>query len=252
MNQAARHLLGLRGPTLPGLSEALQLLDRTSRAKLTPALIADLRRGLPVSLPPNTCLVSAEGMEFQVAGGGIPLGDGAVLTLRDVTEANTLPRPAVEQGDADAVTGLPPQRLLVERLERNLLSKRAVDRELSYLHIELDGIDRLVREAGQAVADQALRQAAQILLSRIRDSDTLARVGEHAFGLLLPACPREISERLLQTLLASIAAMPFEWRGTPYPLTARIGIVHAPPFAGAYDECQAQAVAAVAPPATAR
>jgi GGDEF domain-containing protein len=84
------------------------------------------------------------------------------------------------------------------------------------------------------------------MLSRLRDTDTLARVGEQAFGLLLPACPREVSERILGTLEESVRSMTFAWQGRPYPLSARIGIVHVPPFAGAYDECQALASNAAA------
>lgn len=250
LNPAAERLLGRRDPRPTSLESALMLVDRTSRKALTAGLWDELRRGLNISLPAGACLISADGMEFDVEGQGTPILDaagrvkGAVLTLRDVTEAREALRHQVGTVELDPVCGLPLEPVLVERLERNLLSKRAVDRELAYLHIELDGIAQLAIDAGQSVATQFLRQAAQAMFSRIRDSDTLCRVGEHAFGLLLPACPREVSERIQRTLEESVAAIAFDWQGRPYRLSTRIGAVHAPPFAGAYDECQTQAIEA--------
>jgi len=251
-NHAARQLLGQRPVVGAKLADRLTLVDRITRAPLTAEVCEELQRGNPFTLPVTACLVSSEGMEFEVEGGGIPLRNSAgseadaIFSLRDVTEYRENQRRQPGQVEIDDITGLPVARVLVERLERNLLSKRAVDKDLSYLHIELDGAAQLAADAGRGAAQQLVREAGQVMLSRLRDSDTLARVGEHAFGLLLPACPQEVSERLLRTLEESVRAMNFIWQGKPYPITARIGIVHAPPFAGAYDECQALAVEAAA------
>lgn len=253
MNQAAKRLLGLQRAELQQLRDVLHIVNRDTRQDLLPPLLQEIQHGRPTNLPQNACLISANGMEFDVAGRCVPLTDdagqwtGTLLTLSDVTEARALQRRQAGSRDLEPVTGLPLQEVLVDNLERNLLSKRSVERELAYLHIELDGVDRVTREAGQTVAEQMLREVAQLMLSRIRDSDTLARIGPHAFGLLLPACPDEVSTRILQNLEASVGAMRFEWQGRTYPAQARIGIVHAPPFAGAYDQCQAQAAAAAQP-----
>lgn len=255
MNPAAESLLGRQGPQPAPLEAALKLVDRSSRKALTPDLWEDLRRGQTITLPAESCLLSAGGMEFDVEGHGAPTVDvtgqvdGAILTIRDVTENREMQRRQAGPVEFDSVSGLHLEPTLVERLERNLLSKRAVDRELSYLHIELDGIAQLALDAGQSATNQLLREAAQVMFSRIRDSDTLARVGDHAFGLLLPACPRDVSERLLHTLKESVGAIAFDWQGQTYRLSAHIGVVHAPPFAGAYDECQAQAIQAARQPA---
>jgi PAS domain S-box-containing protein len=249
-NRAACALLGCQPSESKHQTDLLNLIDRQTRAALTPALMAEIGRGMPVSLAPGTCLISSEGVEFDVEGQASPILDAtgrvtsAVFTLRDVTETREAQRRHAGTIELDPICALPKESILVERLERNLLSKRAVDNELSYMHIELDGIAQLDAAAGQNIANQLLRQAGQVMLSRVRDSDTLSCVGQHAFGLLLPACPREVSERILRTLEESIGALTFDWQGHTYQLAARIGIVHAPPFTGVYDECQAEAIKA--------
>lgn len=249
VNQAATQLLGGEAVLHAPLVSRLALVDRETRTPLTPGLWAEMQQGLRVPVPAGACLISSDGMEFEVEGETVPLASfsgqaGSVLILRDVTEDRNNQRLQPGLTETDPATGLPVAKVLIDRLERNLLSKRAVDRELSYLHIELDGLAQVRTEAGQTAANQLMREAGRVMLSRLRDTDTLARVDDQAFGLLLPACPQEVSERIQRTLEDSLQAMAFTWQGQTYPITARIGTVHAPPFAGTYDECQALALEA--------
>jgi PAS domain S-box-containing protein len=250
LNPAAERLLGRRGRQ-PGPMEAtLNLVERNQRLPLTPDLAQELQRGLAVSLPAETCLIASSGMEYEVEGQAISINDGsgvysgAIVCLRDVTERREQQRRQALAGEVDSVCGLPLAAMLVERLERKLLSKRAQDRELAYLHIELADLAELANKGGPALANPLLRQAGQLMFSRIRDTDTLACLDSQSFGLLLPACPAEVAERIRQTLIDSVGALSFDGDGGRRGLKARIGVVHAPPFAGAYDECQAQARAA--------
>ena len=76
--------------------------------------------------------------------------------------------------------------------------------------VELDGLDRLVATLGAAAGDRVLAATAATIRSEARTTDTVARLGPHRFGVLLPETDeiaainytervRAICDRWLQT-----------------------------------------------------
>ncbi len=102
----------------------------------------------------------------------------------------------------DELTGLPNRRLLADRLSQTLAAAQRGRYMAAVLYIDLDGFKLVNDSLGHTVGDVLLGQVAQRLRSRIRQSDTLARIGGDEFTVILAKLPaREEAGRVAQTLL---------------------------------------------------
>jgi len=82
-------------------------------------------------------------------------------------------------------TGVPPNERFAPLVERQLAACRRYGAGLAVLSISLDGL-RTVRERhGATLEERVLDAAWQRLKSRLRASDTVARVGPDSFGAIL-------------------------------------------------------------------
>jgi len=245
------HLFAKEGRAMSGMSgEAREAREHDGRREITTRISQETLRGTPCSLPPATGLTSAQGMEFEVEGVCSPIHSpkgeimGAVLVLRDVTEAREMQRKLLWQANHDSLTGLINRRAFEERVARALGSKRAAEFPMSMLFIDLDRFKQVNDTAGHAAGDELLRQLGRLMHSRMRDADLLARLGGDEFGIMLMSCPSEIAEKIARVLQESIAGFSFVWDGQHYQVGASIGVVHVPPHGASLDECLAAADAA--------
>lgn len=97
-------------------------------------------------------------------------------------DVNRIPDP---EGWDDFITGLEGpdfwKRLLVSEVARSAKYQRA----LSVVIVELDGLQELCDQRGEAAGRHALREAAQCLRRATRTSDYCTRIGEGRFGVIL-------------------------------------------------------------------
>jgi diguanylate cyclase (GGDEF)-like protein/PAS domain S-box-containing protein len=252
LNPVAEHLLGLTSREAMGkpIGEVMRLFEQGSRTVITDRIGQEALRGAPCALPHGTGLTSSQGMEFEVEGVCSPIhtpeGDiiGAVLVLRDVTEAREMQRKLLWQANHDSLTGLINRRAFEERVARALSSKRAAEFPMTMLFLDLDHFKQVNDSAGHAAGDELLRQLGRLMHSRLRDVDLLARLGGDEFGIMLLSCPPEVAEKIAQVLQESIAGFSFAWEDQHYQVGASIGVVHVPPHWANLDECLAAADAA--------
>lgn len=245
LNPYAEYLLGVKlavgEPCKP--ESVLQLLDGTTRKPLTQGLVADLRRNLSVVLPARTCLISAEGMEYEVEGSGAPLslGDdkpaGAVLVLRDVTETRNSLRQRSGCAGIDPITGLTDTLQLEERLSSTLLGKRAEDQPLAFLLVRLDNLEEIRAQAGNGAVDALFLQVGRQLQTRVRDSDMLSRLDDTAFGILLLSCPETKAAQIAGAIRETLHAFQLQWGTQTLGIKAHVGRVQVPPFSGTLSDC---------------
>jgi len=97
-------------------------------------------------------------------------------------EAEVRARTALQ---TDPLTGLANRRVFMLRLERALLRARRYEQPMGILVVDLSNHAALQKEFGRHAAEQALVLAATRLLAVVRDVDTVARVGESDFALLI-------------------------------------------------------------------
>ena len=234
LNPIAELLLGasMEGAEPLPVSQALRLYERESRSDLTAVLLGDVFKGLTYVLPPSACLLSTQGMEYEVEGkcSAIRAADGGiiggVLVMSDVTEAHELQRKLLWHSDHDTLTGLANRYGFDERLLQLLGDKRVSELPSALLLIGLDQLKKVRDQSGYACSDEMICQVAHLLNLRVRETDLLARLGEDEFGILLPHCSSEMAERLAEQIRDSVMACTLTWEGKQHHVGAHVAVVH--------------------------
>lgn len=128
------------------------------------------------------------------------------------------------QAMVDELTGLPNRRLLADRLAQSVARARREKSMVGFLYVDLDGFKLVNDSFGHAAGDQLLVEAGQRLRGRVRESDTLARIGGDEFTVILNRIEsREDAQQVAQSLLQSLI-YPFHVEGHEITIGASIGI----------------------------
>lgn len=143
---------------------------------------------------------------------------------------------AVRESHYDALTGLPNERLLRDRLGVALSRARRHDEIVAVFAIDLDAFAAVNERLGREAGDELLQLVGNRLKCLMRPEDTAARVGGDEFlivlgGLVDPAHAQRIGERLVGSL-----AEPFTCGGEQIRIGASIGIALYPAEASTGDE----------------
>lgn len=128
------------------------------------------------------------------------------------------------QASNDALTNLPNRRLFADRLAQTLAQAHREPSMLGLLYIDLDGFKLVNDSLGHIVGDALLCQVAGRLRSRVRQSDTLARVGGDEFTVILVGLKRKEEAALVADSLLDALAKPFVIEGHEITIGASVGI----------------------------
>lgn len=242
VNPAGAAMLGLSGAAAPA---AWQLIDHATRAPVLEDLLARSGREGLTRIPPGARLINALGLELEVEGTCQPLRDaggvGYLLQWRDVTEEAEWRRQQPDLWDRDPVSSLPGSHFMAHRINLALINRRAGDIPMTYLHIEIGGIQAVYQDDGDTAGDSLVRHLTALLRAQVRETDLVARMGAETFAVLLPLCPAEVATHIAAKIDASLAGFRFEWTGSTRPIRAALGRVDVPPFPGGLDELLAAA-----------
>jgi GGDEF domain-containing protein len=117
------------------------------------------------------------------------LGIGFNTMLSELERGDTAKKSAEAklqfQALNDALTGLPNRRLFAGRLSQILAAARRNSQIVALLYIDLDGFKLVNDSLGHSIGDVLLVQVATRLQSRVRQSDTLVRLGGDEFTVVL-------------------------------------------------------------------
>ncbi|TAM59176.1 diguanylate cyclase [bacterium] len=105
----------------------------------------------------------------------------------------------------DALTGAANRRAFEDALEAAVAFSARTLRPLSLLYIDLDRFKDLNDSLGHAEGDRALQRLSRVLLTAVRGTDTVARIGGDEFALVLLGCDRTAAERFAQRLFNEVA-----------------------------------------------
>jgi len=108
------------------------------------------------------------------------------VILRDLTERKKAEKKLIQLSYYDELTGLPNRRLFSDRLERVLALEGLHDRQVSVIYLCLARFKEVTETLGKNVGDDILKDVARRLDELLRESDTLARVSNSTFAVLLP------------------------------------------------------------------
>ncbi|TAN66662.1 MAG: diguanylate cyclase [Methylobacter sp.] len=109
----------------------------------------------------------------------------------------------------DPLTQLPNRRLLAERLQQGISSRRRENKQLAVMMMDLDGFKVVNDNLGHAAGDELLQQVAQRISARLRDYDTVARLGGDEFVVLLEDIHNPDDAARVANVLIETLALPF-------------------------------------------
>jgi diguanylate cyclase (GGDEF)-like protein/PAS domain S-box-containing protein len=144
---------------------------------------------------------------------------------RDVTDERRAARLIAHQANHDVLTGLVNRREFMRRLEQALDSSSSSGAAHAFCYLDLDRFKAVNDTVGHAAGDELLRQVTSRLLGRLRQRDTLSRLGGDEFGLLLESCPLERAERIAEDLRSRLEDFRFDWDSQQFGIGVSIGIV---------------------------
>ena len=105
---------------------------------------------------------------------------------RDMTERKMLEKKLAEMATRDSLTGLPNRTLLNDRFKLAVAQVHRESKLLAVLSLDLDRFKSVNDSMGHNTGDELLKSVADRLISTLRSTDTVARIGGDEFLLLLP------------------------------------------------------------------
>ena len=150
--------------------------------------------------------------------------DHLIAQIEDVTERRRTLDQLQHLADHDPLTGLLNRRRLEGELAHQVdLADRYGHRACLVL-LDLDDFKSTNDSLGHAVGDELLQDVAEVLRSRVRRSDLVARVGGDEFAILLPQANREQARRVAEGIAKAIRERVLITAGHELHTTASLGI----------------------------
>lgn len=124
----------------------------------------------------------------------------------------------------DSLMGLVNQREFKRRFERLAASARANGSPYALVFLDLDYFKQVNDTAGHLAGDKLLREIGRLMKTKVRNRDTLARIGGDEFALLLEGCSKDQALRIAEMLHRTINTFRLDYEGKSYGVGVSIGI----------------------------
>jgi diguanylate cyclase (GGDEF)-like protein len=125
----------------------------------------------------------------------------------------------------DPLTGLPNRKSLEERLESALAGAKSQGATHALIYLDVDFFHRINDSFGHLAGDELLRRLTPVLQSRLREGETLARIGGDEFAVLLENCGADFALSAATQLRDAVQAWQFEWGGKAFQVGVSVGVV---------------------------
>lgn len=129
------------------------------------------------------------------------------------------------QARHDPLTNLINRREFEVRLEEIINVVESSGLEVVVLFLDLDRFKAVNDNSGHLAGDELLRQLARLFQGRLREKDTLARVGGDEFGIIMPDCTPDAGRRVAEDLCTLAAGYRFIWQEQAYSIGVSVGLV---------------------------
>jgi diguanylate cyclase (GGDEF)-like protein/PAS domain S-box-containing protein len=160
-----------------------------------------------------------------------------VVVLTDITDMRRREQRALHDASHDQLTGLPNRAAFFRRVGAEL-ERRRDDHALGLLYCDLNGFKGVNDTHGHAAGDALLQLAAQRLVSVVRTTDPVFRVGGDEFVILLPSLPMVAAERvvdLMKQRIVKVFAPSFSVGSAAARVGVAVGTAMCPPHANTAD-----------------
>ena len=138
--------------------------------------------------------------------------EGTMLVLHEVSERVRHEAELDRIGHEDHLTSLHNRRGLERLLDLAGRRRRDKGERVSVVFMDLDQFKLVNDTSGHEAGDELLRRLASLILSELRPSDSLARIGGDEFALLLPGTGAEGAQVLVDRLVNQVRNFHFLWQ----------------------------------------
>jgi diguanylate cyclase (GGDEF)-like protein len=129
------------------------------------------------------------------------------------------------QATHDSLTGLINRREFERRLTETLQEVNLDDSHHALLYLDLDQFKIVNDTCGHIAGDALLQQLHLAIQDRIRQNDSLGRLGGDEFGVLLKHCSLDNALRVADNLRQAVQDFLFTWEGKSFSVGVSIGAV---------------------------
>ncbi|MCE5263765.1 MAG: PAS domain S-box protein [Deltaproteobacteria bacterium] len=156
-------------------------------------------------------------------------------THQDITARKLAEERIHHMATHDLLTDLPSLRLAKDRLSMAIGSAHRHETAVAAMFIDLDGFKAVNDTHGHDAGDEVLRQVAKRLLSCVRETDTVARVGGDEFLLVTTdLCSLDNAAQIAEKVV-HLLSRPVVVNGQEAAVGVSIGIAHYPGNGGDVD-----------------
>jgi len=131
--------------------------------------------------------------------------DRLIGTTQDVTSRGGEEERIIRLAGHDSLSGNFNHSRFMADLNREVASGRRNGAEGAVLVLNLDRFSEVNAALGYLAGDGLLGKVATVLRGRLRDTDTLARIGGDEFGIILPGCPMHNARRVAASFIEDVA-----------------------------------------------
>ena len=151
-----------------------------------------------------------------------------VVVKEDISVRRAYEERLLRQANYDDVTELPNRLLMLDRLHQSVALANRHGLMTALLYVDLDRFKTVNDVLGHGAGDELLRAVAGRLTGKVHDGDTVARVGNDEFAIILQGVSSgRTAEKVAHRILEGFTR-PFQVRDQEMFITASIGVSLSP------------------------
>jgi diguanylate cyclase (GGDEF)-like protein len=224
---AGRTEVSLQGPGLDG-RQRLGMARRVALTEFhaTHGFVAVASRDIvAVYAPWRITNLVLFGLWLAVAGmlvWGLARYQKSAAVLR--AQAETAEQALRDLAYHDSLTGAENRRRFLEKLQSELARVQRYDARTSLIMLDIDFFKNVNDQHGHNVGDAVLKHLVSVLLSQLRDVDSLGRLGGEEFAVLLPGTDQLAAVLLAERLRHAVEDTPACAGSVSVTLTISLGV----------------------------
>ena len=150
---------------------------------------------------------------------------GYLFIFRDITAQDSDPDHLQWESSHDNLTGLVNRDEMESRLETSLKNVKTHNIFSVFLMVDIDQFKKINQHFDLKAADEYLQRISLLLLKHLRARDTLARIENDTFGVLLENCLIDNATMIANKIKSAVKNYRFIWNGRVVKLSASVGVL---------------------------